>query len=311
MHPRKAFIIALFLLVLAGFQRTGYAQDEVIRIDSNLVTVPATVLDRDGRYITNLKKEDFQIFENGMEQEIALFETAERPFTVLLLLDTSGSMFSYMAKLSQVANAFVRQLRSDDQVTAAIFADNFHLLFKPTKVSDLRKDIQIQQRPDEHSTKIYDAVHDALQQMKKIRGRKAIVLFSDGGGDGTFATAKDNFRNAEENEALLYTVQFNNFLATPPQGANKKIFYQSIEAANNYMRGLAQITGGRPYRIEDIADLEKTFAQIADELRQQYSLGYYPKTEGKKGERRQIKVKMRQPNLVVRARDSYVVEAKK
>lgn len=289
------------------FLKTAYAQDEIIRVDTNLVTVPVTVLDRDGRYVSNLKKEDFQIFENSVEQEIDLFETVEHPITVLLLLDISGSMTPHLTELTKAANAFARQLRPNDQITAATFADNFYLLFKPTKVIDLRKGIKIQQRMGDSYTRLYDAVHDALKMMKKIRGRKAIVLFSDGGGDGTFASVKDNFRNAEEGESLIYSIQFDNFLTVPPSHANKEEFYKAIEEAKNYMQDLAKITGGRLYQIKDIVDLEKTFGLITDELRQQYNLGYYPITEGKKGERRQIKVKVKIPNLAVRARESYVI----
>ncbi len=303
--------IFILLFVYTIFSITIYSQDDVIRVDTNLVTVPVTVLDREGRYITNLKKEDFQIFEDGIKQETVSFDSVEQSFTVFLLLDVSGSMSYHLAELTQAANALVRQLRPDDQVSAASFANDLYILLKPTKVSELRKDIKIQQRPGDSYTRIYDAIDDALKQMKKIRGRKAIVLFSDGAGDGIFSSAKDNFRNAEENETLIYTVQFNTFPSVPHPVTNKKKFYESIEEANKYMLDLARITGGRPYQIEKIADLEKTFELIAKELSQQYSLGYYPKQPGKKGERRQIKVKVTVPNTAVRARDNYVVGSSK
>lgn len=307
----KQYSLAL-LFILFGFQNTAFSQNEdVIRIDTNLVTVPVTVFDRDGRYITYLKKENFQILEDGNEQNIELFKSVEQPVTVLLVLDISGSMTKYMTNLTEAANIFVHQLRSDDRVAAATFADNLYVLLKPTKVSELRKGIKIKQRSRDHFTRIYDAVHDALKLMRKIRGRKAIVLFSDGGGDGTFASAKDNFRHAEEGEALIYTVQFKNFLTAPHPHQNKEIFYEAIENANNYMLGLAQISGGRDYQIEKITDLNQTFAHIAAELRQQYNLGYYPNNPGKEGERRQIKVKVNVPNVAVRSRDSYIIGSQK
>ncbi len=178
------------------------------------------------------------------------------------------------------------------------------VLFKPTKVSELRKGIKLRQRRGDRYTYIYDAVDNTLKQMNKIRGRKAIVLFSDGYGAGTFSSAKDNLREAEENEALIYTVQLDTSFPTTASYRTK---------AADYMRGLAEITGGRYYQMQDIADLEKTFAKISEELSRQYSLGYYPKQleAGQKRQVRQIKVKMRQPNLVVRARRSYVVEPQK
>lgn len=284
--------------------------DEVLRVDTNLVTVLATVRDRDGRYVTDLQKEDFKIMEDGTEQEAAFFAPVEKPFTVLLLLDVSGSMSYRMEDLALAANTFVRQLRPDDEITAITFADSSwtHVLFQPTKVSQLRKGIKLQQHADQHNTIIYDAVDFALKRMKKIQGRKAIVLFSDGVGTGIFATEKGTLRKAEEEEAAIYTVQFNTYSSSFPAAhvANKKQYYEYLETANNYMTALAQKTGGRHFQIENISDLSKTFGQVADELRRQYSLGYYPKKPIEAGQTRHIAVKVRVSNLAVTARDSYI-----
>lgn len=304
-------IILISLFILIAFSHFGYAQDDVIRVDSSLVTVPAIVLDRDGRYVANLKKEDFLVFEDGVEQEVALFDTTTQPITVLLLLDRSGSMSYRQAELANAASVFVKQLRPDDQLIAATFANQVDVLFKARKIKELNKGIKIQQHADDNSTMIYDAVEFALKKMKKVAGRKAIVLFSDGEGNGIFASAKDNLRDAEEGEAIIYTIQFTTKQGITPLRVNKKLYDEAIETAHNYMHDLAEKTGGRHYQIENIASLEQTFGAIAAELGQQYSLGYYPTITGKQGERRRIKVKMRQPNLVVRARESYVIDSKK
>jgi VWFA-related protein len=103
-------------------------------------------------------------------------------------------------------------------------------------------------------------------------------------------------------------VQFHTSPTSPPRYVGKKSIYESIEAGDGYMRALAQKTGGRYYQVESIFDLGQTFGQVADELRRQYSLGYYPTTKPERGQQRQIKVRVRLPNLVVRARDSYVVD---
>jgi Ca-activated chloride channel family protein len=155
-------------------------------------------------------------------------------------------------------------------------------------------------------TFVYDAVHHALKRMQKMRGRRAIVLFSDGFSGEREATAKSTLRDAEEQEALIYTVQFGAIPLRPANERGNKRFNEAIENANNYMAGIAQKTGGRHYRVEDIADLKKTFGEVADELRRQYSLGYYPRIPLTKGQRRQIRVSIRRPGLAVRARDSYL-----
>lgn len=339
MIAQKAFkrfnavvIILILLFVLVVFQSDAYAQEsktvqynqsenheDIIRVDTNLVTVPATVFDRHGRYVTNLKKEDFQIFEDGVEEEIALFEPVEQKFTVLLLLDVSGSMFNDLGSLTNAASTFLNQLRPNDQVMVATFNEWVDVLFDFKSVEDLRSEKKLRFKIDGRPpvTMIYDAVEFGLKKMKKIRGRKAIILFSDGLGSGYRASVKSTLRDAEENEAIIYTVQFDTFSETLHPHVNKKAaykkYYKDLDVANNYMRDLAQATGGRKYQIEDIVNLGGTFAQIAAELGRQYSLGYYPKESevGQKRQIRQIKVKMRQPNLVVRARNSYVMEPQK
>jgi VWFA-related protein len=315
-------VIQVLLLVFVASSTNAYAQDEVIRVDTSLVTVPATVIDRDGRYVTNLKKEDFQIFEDGIEQEVAVFDQVEKPFTILLLLDNSGSMNDYLPNLARAANAFVKQLRPDDRLAVAVFSDKkrIQILLEPTKVKDLQLKISLNKRMGDYFTATFDAVENGIEYMKKFQGRRAIVLFTDGEQYGIKASAKSNFRDAEEQESLIYTIRFGVFPTYQPGFSdyltkktelNQKTKLKLEEKANFYLQTLAQKTGGRSFEIEDIADLEKTFASVANELGRQYSLGYYPKEQGQASGKRQIKVKMRQPNLVVRARDSYIVESPK
>ncbi len=318
----KKFNLTLTTLYLLSclfiFSNENYAQDDLIRVDTDLVTIPVTVLDRDRRYITNLKKEDFQIFEDGIEQEITFFESVEKPFTIFVLLDVSSSMRPAIRNLANAANVFLEQLRPDDYLTAATFDEWVDVLFKVSTVKEIRKGKQFRLRVEAShgDTMVYDAVDFALKKIKKIRGRKAIVLFSDGIGSGIATSEKSTLRDAEEGEALIYTVQFNT-LAISPSDKNRlskasiDLGKQRLELANWYMRELAQKTGGRHFRIEDITDLEKTFGMIADELGQQYSLGYYPKNQGEAGQKRSIKVKVRQPNLAVKARESYIVGEQK
>jgi VWFA-related protein len=315
-------VIQVLLLVFAASSTNAYAQGEVIRVDTSLVTVPATVIDRDGRYVTNLRKEDFQIFEDGIEQEVAVFDQVEKPFTILLLLDNSGSMNDYLPNLARAANAFVKQLRPDDRLAVAVFSDKkrIQILLEPTKVKDLQLKISLNKRMGDYFTATFDAVENGIEYMKKFQGRRAIVLFTDGEQYGIKASAKSNFRDAEEQESLIYTIRFGVFPTYQPGFSdyltkktelNQKTKLKLEEKANFYLQTLAQKTGGRSFEIEDIADLEKTFASVANELGRQYSLGYYPKEQGQASGKRQIKVKMRQPNLVVRARDSYIVESPK
>jgi Ca-activated chloride channel family protein len=285
-------------------------EGDVVRVEANLVTVPARIMDRDGRYITDLRKEDFQIFEDGVEQEVAFFTPAEQPLTILLLVDVSSSMSPHKANLERGVNGFVSALRPNDQLTAASFFQWVETSVPTTKVSALREDIRpkIKQEAD-CPTYLYDAVDEGLKRMKKVRGRKAIVLFSDGEGLGFTATAKGTLHKAQEQDALIYTVQFGTIHAPePPHYESRKDYFEEIAKIDGYMRDLAQKTGGRYYRVEELSNFATTFRPVAEELRRQYILGYYPKQPLQAGQQRQIKVRVRPSNLVVQARDSYIVD---
>lgn len=300
-------LVAVLSLVSAGAAVAQEVQrDEIVRVDANLITVPTQVMDRDGRFITDLKKEDFQIFEDGIQQEISFFDPVEKPFTILFLLDVSGSMSSHLGQLAVAANTFMSQLRPDDKLIAISFCDEVQTISELASVRETKGIKQFKLRICGAHTYVYDAVHHALKRMRKIPRRKAIVLFSDGFSGNRYATAKSTLREAEEQDAMIYTIQFNTAPKELPRNASKKHFYETIETANNYMTGLAQKTGGRHYRVEDLSDLAKTFGSVADELRRQYSLGYYPKRPLSEGQRRQITVKVRRPGVVVLARESYV-----
>jgi VWFA-related protein len=310
----RLYIVAFhFLTVLFATSSLTYSQEDVIRVETDLVTVPVTVLDREGRYVTNLEKENFKIYQDGSEQAISFFEPISEPLTVFLLLDNSGSMDKQLPELAVAASAFVNQLRDDDQVIVALFDDRVDVVNKGTSVKDLRNNVinVLRTRGSPAITMVYDAVESALKQVKKVRGRKAVILFSDGVGSGYFASAKSTLRDAEEGDALIYTIQFNTYSEVVPRNVSKKKYFKDLKAADVYMQNLAQATGGRRVRVEGVSNLRNAFAQVAEELGQQYRIGYYPKETGKKGDRREIKVKVDVPGAAVRARSSYIVGAPK
>ena len=182
-------------------------------------------------------------------------------------------------------------------------------LFKPTKVSELKTGIKIKPRIGDGTTTTFDAVDYGLKKMKEIKGRKAIVLFSDATLYGLYSSAKNNLRDAAEGESLIYTVKFGSYSYTHPRlGVDENIYIDWLKEVDQYMNDLAEKTGGRPFKVENVNNLEETFKMVVEELGRQYSLGYYTKETKIKKKSRQIKVKVRKPNLVVRTRSGYVVE---
>jgi VWFA-related protein len=314
-------------------------EGDVVRIDTNLVTVPVSVLDRDGRYISDIRREQFNVFENGAEQKIAYFEATEKPFTVALLLDTSGSTFFHLWEIKEAAINFAKQLRPQDRVFIVTFDRLVMLLTEAT--NDLNVVTEVVQRNaiTGFSTRLYDAIDLVIKaRLNKIAGRKAIVLFTDGVDTASYqATYQSSLREVEELDALIYPIQYdttdfvdaqtrtNTTIETTtirsknfPTRSSSRVTYGNPKAsgpgtsigdyklADQYLHQLATKTGGRLYEANDRTQLSAAFSKIAAELSHQYSLGYYPQITPQSGERREIRVRVDQPNVAVRARDGYV-----
>lgn len=309
---------------------------DVIRVNTTLVTIPVSVMDRDGRYVPNLQKEEFRIWEDGVEQDVAFFQSVDKPFSVVLMLDTSPSTQFRLEDIQDAAITFVNQLRSDDKVMVVSFNNDIKILSEfTTDRNKLQRAIQRSKTDD--GTRLYDAIDMVInQQLSRVQGRKAIVLFTDG-VDTTSrrASYESNVMDAQELDALIYPVQYdtsgdmnsNNY---PPMGqidiwgqilggifgggrrrgggggSPRGTARSDYEVGNQYLRELANSTGGRQYPADSLQNMSYAFANVAEELRRQYSIGYYPKRPPQPGQRRQIRVRARQPNLAVRARDSYI-----
>jgi VWFA-related protein len=298
-------------------------------------------MDRDGRYIPNLRKQDFRLWEEGVEQDVAFFASVDKPFSLVLMLDTSGSTRFRLEDIQDAAITFVNQLRQDDRVMVISFDDQVRVLTEFTNDRYRLRDAIRQTRTGD-GTKLYDAVDLVMnQKLNNISGRKAIVLFTDGvDTTSRHASYASNVRDAEELDALIYPVQYDTYSDQGGGGSggsrwpnsNADVLGQILggvfgrrggggnsggrggvgnsrreyDLANRYLHELSERTGARSYQADSTQNLASAFANIAEELRRQYSLGYYPKAPAQAGQRRQVRVRVNQPNLAVRTRDSYV-----
>lgn len=306
---------------------TESADDEVVKVETNLITIPVSVFDRNGLYIPGLRQQDFKIFENGKEQEIAYFGTTDKPFTVVLLIDTSPSTAYKIDEIHQAAINFVDQLKAQDSVMVIEFDRGVKVRTEPTNNREtIYKAIRKANFGD--GTSLYDAVDFAIKKrIAKIEGRKAIVLFTDGVDTTSSRSNYDRtIDEAEESDALFFPIYYNTFfdmnsgggLGGINSGQLGGILNPAGTSSADYQRGrqylndLAAYTGGRVFRPESTpGGLSAAFEGIAEELRRQYSIGYVPKDEGKQGQRKDIKVRVDRPNVVVHSRDSYIVGATK
>lgn len=320
-------------------------ENEVIKVETNLVTMPVSVLDREGRFISGLQQKDFQIFENGIEQKVGYFQSVEQPFTVVLMIDVSPSTQFQIEEIQNSAISFVNQLRANDRVMVIEFDDSVRVLSQPTNNrNQLRNAIRQTRMGD--GTSLYEAVDYVInQELRRIEGRKAVVLFTDG-VDTTSRRAnyQSTVTDVEEADALFYPIRYNtqrdgfggggggrggygypqrrgrrrgnleDILGTILGGGTIQMGGGSAgsssgeyETGRRYLTALAQNSGGRNFDADVLSSLEASFAGIAEELRRQYSLGYYPDNPGRIGERKQIKVRVMRPNVVVRAKNTYTV----
>jgi Ca-activated chloride channel family protein len=271
-------------------------------------------MDRNGRYVANLRKEDFHIYEDGVEQSVAYFASVERPFTVALMLDVSGSTQYELTQIRDAANTFVSRLRLNDKMMALTFDGAIHVLAEPTDVATIRQSkLRIPAPTD--GTVLYDAVDLAVKRMAEIPGRKAIVLMTDGVDQNSHASLQSSLEEIAEQDVLIYTVEYNTLPQLPQrlsqiksEKARRKVqerLMKGYAVSEPYLRALADKTGGRFFRADDLRAVGPAFEAITAELGVQYSLGYYPKENLSTGSKREIKVRVRYPNMVVRARESY------
>lgn len=323
-----------------------------IVVDTKLVTIPVRVMDRKGRFLPGLAKENFKVFEDGVEQEVALFSNDSQPFTVALVLDMSYSAKFKAAEIQNAAIEFIDQLRPEDKVTVISFDQDVHILGEPT--SD-RKAIYAAIRKAQISTgtSLYEAVDLTINdRLRQIEGRKAMVLFTDGVDTSSRRSNEiDNLRDAMEIDTIIYPIRYDTYAdvqrikndpmpqpipqkpngsgvprgGTPPIVATKSqspfpfpvptvgvpsdkgTTLQEYAKGEEFLNELANRTGGRIYVADTLTNLSSAFSKIASELRELYSLGYYPPDEAAVGKVRRIKVKVDQPNAAVKARDSYIV----
>ena len=297
---------------------------DVVRVDTTLVNLPVTVMNRQGRFVPNLRLEDFHIYEDGVEQRIAHFAEVEKPLVVALLLDTSASTSIRLEDIKAAALAFIDQLRPDDRVMVITFSDNVDVIAEPTTDHQALRAAVLGAKSG-NSTHLYDAVDLVLnQRFSRISGRKAIVLLTDGVDHVSLESSASTLHAAEETDAMICSVQYDTFFDQTriaqwgneitrsttrlyPPGLGR----EDYRRATAYLNDLATKSGGEFYHAADLGNIKHAFARIAEQLRSQYSLGYYPVKITPQTESRRLKVTVGGRGLVVRARRSYIYQPPK
>lgn len=286
-------------------------EGEIIRVDSNLVPIPVSVLDADGRAVTNLKLENFELQIDGKPAEISDVSRSETPVRLALLFDNSSSVLQAREFEKKAAVRFFKRVLRPETDLAALYsvATGSRLEQPLTKSTDQLVEAIENFPPPAGATALLDAIIKAANYLKDSSGRRVVVIVSDGEDTISDATFEDAVKAVQAMNCQVYvvkTTEFENYKRTGSRGGNSNI---RALAAERRMQEIAAQTGGEVYSPVDEKELDQAFNQISAELSQQYILSYYPENEtDKRGEFRAISLAVKQrQNLVVRTRKGYYV----
>ena len=291
------------------------SEGDVIRVDSQLVTLNISVIDRGtNRGLLGLSQADFKLFEDGEEQRIVQFESSSAPFDMFLLIDLSGSTREVIKLIRAAATRFVEAARPADRIAIITFAG------EATVVSTLTADRELLRQRIETidtargDTKLYDATNfamaEVLRDSKKSR-RTAIVLMSDGldgtipgisGQQGSKVSYQDTLRNIQEFDGVLYTLWLNTeYEAMSPLDTQPEAF----DTAYERMKEMADAGGGVFFPVERLTDLAGAYEQVVADLGTMYSLAYSPANGVRDGRWRAIRIRVNRKNAVPRGKRGY------
>jgi Ca-activated chloride channel family protein len=274
------------------------AQEPTFRSGSRVVPSFVTVVDANNRLVTDLAKEDFEVFDNGRPQEISIFDNEVRPFTVVVMLDTSISMTDRLKDLIAGAEQFLLRLLPHDKGMVGAFNDKVE--FTSEFTGDRNSLVSSLKRLDfGNQTRLYDGVHASLDQLQGVEGRKVILLFTDGADFGSKLSSGKALERARDAEVMIYGI------GLETEFFNGQMVVRS--KPDSILNRFANETGGGYFDLKKDSDLNSSFTRIAQELRSQYLLGFSPAALDGKVHRLEVRVK--RAGLKARSRRSYTATA--
>jgi VWFA-related protein len=297
-------------LLLVALARAA-AQEVTFSTSIDLVALLATVRNRDGGIINDLNQDDFVLEEDGRRQTIRYFSRESNiPLTLGLLVDTSRSQLPFLESERKASYAFLdRMLREGDRAFVASFDIGVQILQGLTNSRELLSASLDQLRiPEQVSTLLYDAIHQTSDDpMRKQKGRKAFILLSDGFDLGSQTTIGAAIEFAQRADTLIYSIRFGGkfkrWTVIGVRGAIWPAIY--LRRGRTTMERLSRETGGRFFEVTKDQSIENIYAEIEQELRNQYSFGYTSDHQGNDKQYRKIKLTTKTPGLIVQTRAGY------
>lgn len=288
---------ALIALMAAGLAANAPAQDkddDVIKVDASIVLLNAAVTDAAGKAVSGLSKQQFSVFEDGVEQQISLFTAETTPFAAVILLDTSGSMEQRVSLARSAAINFLGGLRGDDSTAIYRFASKVELVQEFSNSRDINESI-FDVKAD-GMTALNDAIYKAASLLStRAEKRRAIIVLSDGADTFSGRSGDAALKAAIDAGATIYTID----MSSPEDRSMGRI--QSQGALKNF----AQKSGGTFVATPGGVAMRDAFKRIVEELGSVYTIAYEPKNTKTDGKYRTIEVKVARPNLTIRTRKGY------
>lgn len=325
---RIEYFVAVIFLLIISFSTVLAQDDDVVTVDSSIVRLNVGVVDNRGRPITSLDKKNFAIYEDGVKQDISRFEPTVAPFSVVMILDMSGSTLGFRETIRQSAIRFVDALAADDRVAVIEFYDKINLL---NDFTTNRKSIanSISVANGRGKTQLYKTLDFALGKLaKEGNRRKAIIVLTD--GVDTIARDKDrDFLEKLKSDDILDAIKADSSavlsetlnrsdkqgvtvypLALPTGDPSKLADPTPVQialftAARQRLEILARRTGGTLNTINRLEEMGRLYAEVAADLRALYTIEYEPKNTKRDGKWRDIKIEVDSPQLLSRTRPGY------
>ena len=270
------------------------AQQPTFRSSTQVVSLFATVLDAQNRLVPDLTQDDFQILDNDKPQKLTVFQSENQPITVVVMLDTSGSMTASIQLLKAAAEQFIMRLLPEDKGAVGAFNDKIEL---SAQFSNDRDQLVTEVRDLDfgNGTRLFDGIAEGLNQLQGVDGRKVVLVFTDGEDTSSRVSRGTIMDRARAEDVMIYAIGL------------QSDFLGQRSKPDSALRRLADDTGGGYFELKQTSDLGPTFTRVAQELHSQYVLGF--EAQQLDGKVHKLTVKMKQVGMTARARRSYVASA--
>jgi Ca-activated chloride channel homolog len=285
----------LFLVLAAVAALAAPAAAQRIRVGTQTVPLYVTVTEGT-RLVPNLTQDDFEVYDNGKLQTLTNFTNEVTPITVVVMLDTSGSMTLALDLVKAGAEQFLMRMLPDDKGMVGAFNDKIE--FHPASFTPDRDELAMSLRDLDfgYPTRLYDAVDQSIEQLNGHDGRKVVLVFTDGDDTDSRASSGDVLDRARLQETMIYAIGLENEYFNGQRRVRSR--------PDRNLKRLAEETGGGFFLLRETDELGPTFTRVAQELHSQYVMGFTPEVQD--GKVHKLEVRLKKPGMTARARKSYV-----